>query len=109
MKKKDLLSVLLIPIGLFLMATVPVCSQSQPHHAQAAHSGAIALGPGVTIFESSDEPSPIQQATEDLANDFEKVFGTRPRIVHREQDAALVTLVIGEQSKIPEEIGRAHV
>ena len=56
MKKKDLLSVLLIPIGLFLMATVPVCSQSQPHHAQAAHSGAIALGPGVTIFGSADAP-----------------------------------------------------
>jgi len=62
----------------------------------------MALGPGDTIFESSDAPGPIHQATQDLANDFEKVFGARPRIVHREQDAGPVTVVIGEQSKIPE-------
>ena len=92
----------LILIGFLLTAIFPASSQSQPHHPPTVQSGSISLGPGVTIFESFDEPNPIQQATEDLANDFQKVLGAKPRIVHHEQDAAPVTIAIGQQSKLPE-------
>jgi len=92
----------LILIGFFLTAIFPAFSQSQPHHPATVHSSGVSLGPGVTILESSDEPNPIQQATEDLANDFQKVLGTKPRIVHRELNTAPVTIAIGQQSKLPE-------
>jgi hypothetical protein len=52
-----------------------------------ARRGAIAIGPAVTILLDPGEPVPVQQATQDIASDFEKVFGSRPRIVTRNEDA----------------------
>src|SRR5205823_724577 len=47
---------------------------------------------------------PIQHSAEDLATDFGKVFGMKPRIVHRQEDAAPLTILIDEQSKLPESV-----
>jgi hypothetical protein len=49
---------------------------------------------------SHDEPAPIAEAAQDLANDFEKVLGTKPRIVNSPEDAASVTILIGYKSKL---------
>ncbi|MEO6817816.1 MAG: glycosyl hydrolase 115 family protein, partial [Edaphobacter sp.] len=68
----------------------------------AARSGSITIGPEVTILLDPSEPAPIQQATEDVASDFEKVFGTKPKIVTRPEDAGTATIMIGEQSQLPE-------
>jgi hypothetical protein len=43
-------------------------------------------------------------ATQDLAGDFEKVMGKKPRIINRVEDAASVTILIGEQSNLPEDM-----
>jgi hypothetical protein len=47
---------------------------------------------------------PIAEAARDLQGDFEKVFGKKPAIVHRREDASPVTVLIGEQSKLPEDL-----
>jgi hypothetical protein len=40
----------------------------------------VVLGPDVTILERADASGPVKLAAEDLAADFEKVLGRRPRI-----------------------------
>ena len=40
----------------------------------------ITLDSSVMIVEAADAPAPIQAATEDLRNDFEKVFGVKPKL-----------------------------
>ncbi len=64
--------------------------------------GVLRLDANLTILESPDTRGPIQKAIEDLSTDFEKVLGKKPRIVNREEDAGAVTILVGEQSKIPE-------
>jgi hypothetical protein len=59
----------------------------------------LVIRPGVVLVVSSDEPGPVQKAAEDLASDFEKVLGTKPAIVHREQDAGASAIVIGGVSR----------
>ena len=58
------------------------------------------LDRSVTIVVSSDEPGPIRLAAEDLASDFEKVLGTRPKIVTRMEDAGPQTIVVGELDQL---------
>jgi len=62
----------------------------------------VTIGPTATVLESSSEAGPIQEATQDLASDLQKVTGKRLRIVHRKEDAGAVTLLIGERAEIPE-------
>lgn len=42
---------------------------------------AVTIDPRVAIVERPDAPGPVRKATEDLASDLQKVFGTRPRIL----------------------------
>jgi hypothetical protein len=67
--------------------------------APQAAAGVVLDSSSVLLVDTA-EPGPIQEAAKDLAGDFEKVFGKRPRIVTRAQDAAPVTVVIGLQSAI---------
>jgi len=73
-------------------------------HKQGTRADAVVLNSSLTILESADSSSPIRHAAEDLAADFGKVFGTKPRIIYSEEDAAPVTILIGERSKIPESV-----
>jgi hypothetical protein len=66
------------------------------------HEATVIVNPSVTILESAQEAEPIREATEDLASDFRKVTGKRPRIVTRREDAGTVTILIGERAEIPE-------
>ena len=54
----------------------------------------IVIDANVTILEGTQEPVPVQEAVKDLASDLTKVFGNKPRIVSREQDAGPVTIAI---------------
>ncbi|HKW62795.1 MAG TPA: glycosyl hydrolase 115 family protein [Candidatus Acidoferrum sp.] len=62
----------------------------------------VVLDRSAAIFTSSDEQGPVQKAVEDLAADFQAVFGIKPRLIHRQQDAAALTIVVGQASKLPE-------
>src|SRR5437763_1406337 len=73
-------------------------------HAQSGRAGAVVLNSAITILESADAPEPLQRAAQDLATDFEKVLGKKPRVVTREQDAALTTIFIAERSKVPDSL-----
>ena len=64
----------------------------------------VVLDASVTILQLPDQSQPVQKATEDLATDLQTVMGSRPRIVHREEDAGAVTIMVGEQGKVPEPI-----
>ena len=67
-------------------------------------SDSIILDRTTVIVEGSSAPAPIREATEDLAADFEKVFGARPKIVEREQGSGEISIVIGEAPKLPESL-----
>jgi Glycosyl hydrolase family 115 len=89
-------------------SVMPSMSQAQPANApgtqpaKAAGSGSVVLDSRVTILRSPDEPMPVRRAVEDLANDFAKVLGRRPRIVTRDADAGPMTILVGERSKLPQ-------
>jgi hypothetical protein len=71
------------------------------------HDESVILDSTVTLLLGPEEPLPIVEAAQDLAGDFEKVLGKRPKIVHRREDAAPVTILIGYQSKLLEGLRRA--
>jgi hypothetical protein len=72
-------------------------------------SDLVILDSTVTILVGSDEPSPVMEASRDLAGDFEKVLGKKPRIVHRKEEAAPATVAIVSQSKLLQEMRPADL
>jgi hypothetical protein len=56
------------------------------------------------LLTAPEEPGPVAEAAQDLAGDLEKVFGRRPRIAHRPQDAGPVTVLIGFKSPLVAQI-----
>jgi hypothetical protein len=67
----------------------------------------VTLTASAEIMLSPDTPIPIQNAAKDLASDFEKVFGKQPAIVTHPTDSSALTIMIGEEAKLPELI-RPH-
>jgi hypothetical protein len=55
---------------------------------------ALTIDPSVTIIESPDEPAAVRRATEDLVNDFSKVFGQQPTLTDRLEDSGQVAILI---------------
>jgi hypothetical protein len=74
-------------------------------HAQTtktAAPGALVLDPRLTIVVGAEEPGSVHLAAADLASDFEKVLGTKPKIAaHRGETGA--TVLIGEAAKLPDD------
>src|SRR5215469_12230824 len=64
----------------------------------------VVLDRTVTLFTGGEESEPIQKAVEDLAADLQAVFGAKPRIIHRKEDAGPLTIFVSEQSRLPEEL-----
>lgn len=97
---------ILIALAACAMSAMAFSQTSTRSHSKtrSSNTGSIALDSTVTILESPDTPLPIRQAAADLATDFEKVFGKKPRIVNRPDDAGPQTILVGEQSKIPEDV-----
>lgn len=69
--------------------------------AMAGAQAQIVVGPSVTILMAPGEAGPVQLAVDDVSADFQKVMGARPKIVDRAEDAGPVTILVGEQSKLP--------
>jgi hypothetical protein len=61
----------------------------------------LRLDSSVTLVVSPTEAEPIRRAVDDLAGDFASVFGTRPRIVTRPEDAGPVAVMVGMQADLP--------
>ena len=65
---------------LFLACLVP---------ASAGAQDGLTLNAETVIVERPDAPVAVKKATDDLANDMQKVFGVRPRIVPQSQSPAI--------------------
>ena len=83
---------LLAVIGLSAPAALP---QTRP----------IAMNASITIVESGQEPGPIHRATEDLRNDFAKVFGQEPKLVTSLGDAGPIAILIAQNQNVPSGVG----
>ena len=69
-----------------------------PVSSHAASRSSIAIDASVTIVESADQPVPVRRATEDLLNDFSKVFGQTPSLAnHMEGSGQIAILISGPQ------------
>jgi len=71
-------------------------AQTQPQRATAG----LVLRPPVTLVLAPGEPQPVREAANDLASDFQKVFGTKPAIADRA--AGGISITIGEAERLPE-------
>lgn len=69
-------------------------------NARSVGPNAVIVNGSVTILEAPDEAGPIQLAAEDLASDFQKVFGQRPRIITQRDQAGSTTILIGAPTEI---------
>ena len=70
-------------------------------NARSASPNSVILNGSVSILEAANEAGPVQSAGEDLASDFQKVFGRRPPIVTHKEQAGPTTILIGEAPAIP--------
>src|SRR5579884_533191 len=68
----------------------------------SSNSTAIRVVGSAVILLPENTPGPLRKATEDLRSDFAKVFGKKPRIITKTEEAGPVTIVIGSESDIPE-------
>ena len=62
----------------------------------------VLINSNASIVVGSEEPGPVKKAAEDLQSDFEKVFGSKPRIVPNLADAGGAAILIGERAELPE-------
>jgi Glycosyl hydrolase family 115 len=90
--------------SLLSLAAVSAISSPLALPAAAKHDPRIRIDRSVTIVERADEPGPVRRATEDLRNDFAKVFGQAPELVNRLEDAGPVAILIADRSRVHEGI-----
>src|SRR5690242_9884159 len=76
---------------LAVFATAFLCGGSFAADAAAQ----VVVDRATAIVVAADEQPGVAAAAEDLASDFEKVFGQKARIVHRREDAVGTAVVIG--------------
>ena len=97
-------------VAALAVALMTVLQASAQSHiaAGATGNGGLALDARVTIVVGADEPGPVYRAADDLAADFEKVFGTKPKIADHAGEGG-VTVLIGEAAKLPEDKRPANV
>jgi hypothetical protein len=81
---------LLVTLGL-VTANAPARAQTEP----------IAINASVTIVESAQEPGPVHRSTEDLRQDFAKVFGGKPKLASSLSEAGPVTILIAQNQNVP--------
>ena len=104
-----MLAALICVFSLFALADRQGLAKNPNNQARRAKQELLVVDGTVTILQSADEPEPVQKAVNDLARDLESVLGKRPKIVNRHEDAATITIVVGEQSKLPEALRPANL
>jgi hypothetical protein len=95
-------ALLIAGCGIAAFASPQAQPQMKPQPKPMMKNAVVVIDSKVTIVESADTPGPIQKATEDLRNDFEKVLGAKPRIVASQADGGPITIMIGEASALPD-------
>ena len=91
---------LIICCTLAILATAAFPQPAQ-RSAQANSQHSITVNGLTLIVLRPGEPLAVQNAANDLASDFEKVFGSRPRVVSQPVASIEGAIVVGEQSKLP--------
>ena len=61
----------------------------------------VKVDDSVTVVKSAQASGPVERATKDLLSDFNKVFGTTPRVVTTLAEAGPVSIVIGQGPELP--------
>ena len=97
-----MLAALVCGFSLSALANPRGLANNPDNQARRSKQAPVVVDGTVTILQSADEPEPVQKAVNDLARDLEAVLGKSPKIVNREEDAGAVTMLVGEQSKLPE-------
>jgi hypothetical protein len=91
-------NLLLVALMAGYVWTVPANANSR----KPATNSPVVINSSVTILIGPDEPGAITAAAQDLASDFEKVLGSKPKIINKVEDAAPVTILIAYKSKLAE-------
>lgn len=81
---------------------MPALAGPQIRSAKNTRSGIVVLDSATTILLGPEEPTPVEEAVNDLQNDFAKVLGKKLRIVRGSEGRSAVTIWVGEKSKLPE-------
>src|ERR1700739_3943780 len=91
-------SVPLLLIGMLLVpgSVLGAAPRRAAQTPKAASAASIVLNSAVTIVVGSQGPKPVQLAGQDLQSDLEKVFGTKPKIVNRQEDGGSEQILIGQ-------------
>jgi len=71
----------------------------------AAYAGVV-VNAQTTLLIDSREPEPLQKAAVDLAADFNKVFGQRPKAVHDPNQASGTVIWIALDHNVPKPVER---
>lgn len=85
------------PTLIAVMCTAVAASLAFPDAARAE----IKIDGSVTVVEGAQMSGPVELATKDLLSDFNKVFGTTPRLVTTLAEAGPVSIVIGQGPELP--------
>ncbi len=59
-----------------------------------------------TILIDNGEPAPLQKAASDLADDFQRVFGQRAKIVHTQAEAGASVIWIALDRNVPKQVAK---
>ena len=78
-------------VALGITPLIAATTQAQP----------ATLSGSVTLVEGTRETGAVRRATEDLRDDFAKVFGQKPKVVRNLEDAGPVAILIAERSNLP--------
>lgn len=65
-----------------------------------AETKPIIINSSVTVVERAQEPGPVHRATEDLRQDFAKVFGAEPKLVTNMSEAGPVAILIAGRENL---------
>jgi hypothetical protein len=76
------------------LAVVVLACLTAPVRGTGRAAAPIVLDSTTAIVVAAGQPGPVMEAANDLASDFEKVVGTRPRIVERRENAGGSAIVI---------------
>ena len=75
------------------LAIVAVCLTA-PVTGTGRDAAPIVLDSGTTIVVGADQPGPVLEAVNDLASDFQKIVGSKPRIIQGRDDVRGSAIVI---------------
>ena len=87
-------------VAIFIAVIVLSATQVRAQRGRRGADAPIVVDGTTTILLGADEPPPLAAAVDDLVSDFEKVFGRKPRVVRRPEDAGSSTVVVGQRSAV---------